>query len=253
MNPRVNNIEQCFEYSVTTELINKNFFFVNGHGEETKYNYEVPKGVRIVMFCYSGATLNICDRFDKFNWSNILLDPSTSSNYCAFLSKISEYSSIRDHFCIYEEGDVIKNIKLHTDPYFREGLFRLPVKGYAYDKSTDSIVISSNTTLSDINTDSKLKEFFKKRRTHIRIDDKRVVELMRKNNDVTIIKSYVRPIYKSILLSNFLNPIRQHSPFTVILMVCRDGFPSEDISKGRQVKDEILKMKRRLLLEKSLL
>ena len=47
--------------------INKNFFFLNAHGEELEKLYEIPKGVRIIMFCYS-KELQVCDKFDEYNW-----------------------------------------------------------------------------------------------------------------------------------------------------------------------------------------
>lgn len=237
-----------------SKMINNNFFLLNAHGNEKETDYEVPKGVRIIMFCYSGAILDICKKFDRFNWSNILLDPTSSSNYCSFLSAISEYSSIRDHFCIYEENDVIKNLMLFSDKVFREGLFRLPVKGFAYDEKNETVVISSNTMISDVNKDERLKKLVKNApRTHIKVDDKRIVELMRKNNDVAIIKSFVRHIKTKISLSNLINSMRsKERDFTLLLMVCREGVGSEVISKGRRVIDEMEKMRKRIELEKIL-
>lgn len=250
--PLVLSKEDCSEYSGMGEEINKNFYFLNGHGEELETDYEVPEGVRIVMFCYSGEILNICHRFDKFNWSNILLDPSASSNYCTFLSAISEYSSINDHFCVYRAGDIIKNIQLHSDNEFREGVFRLPVKGFAYDKSSDSVVISKNMPMSQVLKHPELDRFFKKKRKSIKIDDRRVVNLMRKKNEVTIIESYVRKIYTSIYLSNLVNSMKLHGPFTILLMVCREGVGSDTISKGRVVKDEVMRIKREILLKRAM-
>lgn len=244
--------EDCQLYSGMREEINKNFYFLNGHGEELETYYEVPDGVRIIMFCYSGEILNICHRFDKFNWGNILLDPSASSNYCTFLSAISEYSSVNDHFCVYKAGDTIKNIQLHSDNEFREGLFRLPVKGFAYDKSSDSVVISKNTPMSQVLKHPELNTFFKNKRKRIKIDDRRVVNLMREKNEVTIIESYVRKIHKTIRLSNLINSMKLHGPFTILLMVCREGVGSDSISKGRVVKDEVMRMKRRILLERAI-
>lgn len=250
--PPVLSKEECQLYSGLGEEINRNFYFLNGHGEELETDYEVPNGVRIIMFCYSGEILNICNRFDKFNWSNILLDPLASSNYCTFLSAISEYSSINDHFCVYEAGETIKNIQLHSDKEFREGLFRLPVKGFAYDKSADSIVISKNTPMNQVLKNPELHKFFKNNRKKIKIDDKRVVDLMREQNEVTIIESYVRKIHKTIRLSNLINSMKLHGPFTILLMVCREGVGSDTISNGRIIKDEVMRMKRRILLEKAM-
>lgn len=246
--------KDCKIYDEFNQSINKNFYLLNAHGAETESDYEVPEGVRIIMFCYSGSILDICRRFDRFNWSNILLDPSSSSNYCSFLSAISEYSSIRDHFCIYEENDVIKNLMLFSDKEFREGLFRLPVKGFAYDKENETVVISSHTLLSEVNGDKRLKKLVEHTpRTHIKVDDKKIVDLMRKNNDVAVIKSFVRHIHDKISLSNLINSMRsKERDFTLLLMVCREGVGSEVISKGRRVIDEMEKMRKRIELEKIL-
>ena len=240
--------EVCVNYRDPT---NSNFYFLNAHGEELEADYIIPKGVRIIMFCYSGAILDVCKKFDKFNWTNILLDPNASSNYCTFLSAISKYSSIRDHFCIYEEGDTIKNIQLYSDNDFREGLFRLPVKGFAHDIDTNSVVISSGTLLSDVQKDSRLKKIMKQvPTTHIKVDDKKVVELMRKKNDVGIISSYIRTIHSKISLSNLINSRKMDEPnFTMLLMVCREGIGSYDISDGKKVKDELAKLYRKINLD----
>lgn len=238
----------------SNKLINKNFYLLNAHGAETENNYEIPKGVRIIMFCYSGAILDICNKFDRFNWSNILLDPTSSSNYCSFLSAISEYSSIRDHFCIYEENDTIKNLMLYSDEVFREGLFRLPVKGFAYDEENKTVVISSHTLMSEVQKDERLKKIFQNTpRTHIKVDDNKIVDLMRKNNNVAVINSFVRNIKTKISLSKLINSMKPiHKDFTLLLMVCREGIGSDEISNGRRVIDEVNKMRKRIELEKLL-
>ena len=244
----------CREYSGYDKPINKNFYFLNGHGGEMDDDYEIPKGVRIIMFCYSGAILDICHKFDRFNWNNILLDPTASSNYCTFLAAISKYSSVKDHFCVYEENDVIKNIELLGDKYFREGLFRLPVKGFGYDEETKSVVISSHSLMSDTQTDKKFIELTKNLpRTHILVDDKKLIELMRKKNDVAIFQTSIKQIKGRLKLSNLINSIRLHEDqFTLLLMVCREGEGSEEISKGKKVGDEVERMQRHLILERAL-
>jgi len=248
------------KYSLGKKDINQNFFFLNAHGEELEQLYEVPKGVRIIMFCYS-KELQVCDRFDRFNWENILLDPKTSSNYCNFLGSISRYSSIRDHFCVYEENDVIRNMTIFTDKTFREGLYRLPVKGYAYDEKNKTVVVSEGTLLSEVQKDSRLKKLMKDApRTHIKVDGRRVANLLRKESDVGIIQSQVRKIHDKARLSNLINSMRLHIPeFTILLMVCRERSEedrmytegvADDISDGKQLLDEMKQMERYLELEK---
>jgi len=240
--------EDCDSQCIYKE-INKNFYFLNCDSEEPENEYEIPKGVRIVMFCYSGKILNVCNAFDKFNWSNILLNPDSSSDYCNFLSAISDYSSINDDFSVYEEGDTIKNINLYSENTIRQGVFKLPVKGFFYDKKTDSIIISSNTPMSSIVRQSELKRFFKDKSQKIIIDDNKIVDLMKKNKNVSIIESYVKKIHKSIKLSNLINSMKNHGNFTMLLMVCKNGEENRSFSNGRVIKDEVIKMKSQILLE----
>lgn len=250
----------CSEYSLINEPINSNFYFVNAHGDELEKLYEIPPGVRIVMFCYS-KNLDVCQKFDKFNWENILLDPVASSNYCNFLSAISQYSSIKDHFCVYEPGDVIRNLLISTDKTFREGLYRLPVKGYAYDVENNTIVVSDGTLLSEVHKDEKLNKMMKKtERRRVAVDGKRVADLLRVQSDVGIVQSQVRKIHKNALLSNLINSLRMHmQEFTILLMVCRTRNEeeiertkgvAENISSGKFVSKELDRMQRHLQLEK---
>jgi hypothetical protein len=239
--------------------INKNFFFLNAHGEELEKLYEIPKGVRIIMFCYS-KELQVCDKFDEYNWSHILLDPGASNNYCDFLKAISGYSSIRDHFCVYDEGDVIRNLNIFSDNEFREGLYRLPVKGYAYDEKTDTIVVSEGTLLSEVQKDKELSEKIGDKRRHVVVDSKRIVKLLKNNQSTGIIQSQVRKIGDKARLSNLINTMKLYSDsFTILLMVCRDRNPdaiiasggiADKISIGRYVIDEVENYKSRCNLEK---
>jgi hypothetical protein len=243
--------------------IDKNFYFINGHGEELSKDYKIQKGVRIIMFCYSGRILDVCKKFDRFNWGHILLDPSISENYCTFLSAISEYPSIRDHFCVYEEGDTIKDIELYPDKNFRAGLYKLPVKGYSYEGDTNTIRISSNMLMSDIQNDAVLSSLLQSK--NVSVDDKKIVDIaknnsieypilaeiikpvntnqvpqgkhlsdiLRKNNLVNaktnafgIIKEgCVKAVTDKIKLSNLLGSIllQFEEPFTVLVMVCRES------------------------------
>ncbi len=231
---------------------NNNFYFLNGHGEELEKEYEVPNGVRIIMFYYSGKILNICNVFEKFNWSNILLNPNSFTDYYKFLSAISENKSINDYFRIYEEGDIIKNINLYSDNNFREGIFKLPVKGFCYDKKSDSIVISSNTPTSSIVNYPELKNFFKEKQKKIIIDDNKIIDLMKKNKNVYIIENYFRKIYKSVKLSNFINSMRIYQNFTILISVYKEEKEIKLSSSGRKIEDELEKIKRRIFIENML-
>lgn len=244
--------EYPYKYKEIFKKSNNNFYFLNGHGEELEEEYEVPNGVRIIMCYYSGKILNICNVFEKFNWSNILLNPNSFSDYYKFLSSISENKSINDYFRIYEEGDIIKNINLHSDSNFREGIFKLPVKGFCYDNKSDSIVISSNTPTSSIVNYPELKDFFKEKDKKIIIDDNKIIDLMKNNKNVYIIENFFRKIYKSVKLSNFINSMRIHQNFTILISVCKEEKEIKLSSSGRKIEDELEKIKRRIFIENML-
>lgn len=229
----------CRNYKSSNEPINKNFFFVNAHGLETESLYKIPSGVRVIMFCHE-KTLNVCKRFDRFNWEHILLDPSASSNYCSFLSTISQYSSIRDHFCVYEPGSIIRNQRIYGDEHFRNGLYRLPVKGYVYDADDCSVIVSDGTLIAEINDDPVLKKMMKNcNRKRYYVDSRKVSNFLRTQNDVGIIKSYVKGIYpdSNTFLSNLINSMKIHqSEFTILLMTCRNR-DEEEQKKTEDVVD----------------
>jgi len=56
---------------------------------------------------------------------------------------------------------------------------------------------------------------------------------MKKNNDIFIIESYSRKVYKSVKLSNFVNSMRINGNFTILLNVCKEG-ESKLIPNGRK-------------------
>ena len=228
----------CNNYSLVNQPINNNFYFVNAHGEELGTRLEIPKGVRVIMFCHT-KTLQVCPLFDAFNWKHILLDPYASDNYCNFLSTLVKYSSIRDHFCIYEEHDVIRNLRILPDDNFRAGVFRLPVKGYAFDEDSGQILVSDGTLLGEIKNDKKLMGMMKKKgKSHVKVDGKRVANLLRVQSDVGIIKSEVKSIKSTTTLSNIIGTMKMHlDEFTILLMVCRDR-AGYDLTEDSNVPDE---------------
>lgn len=109
--------------------IDKNFYMVNLHGSENYKEFVVPKGVRLIMFCHA-KTLCVNENFDQFVWENVALNEDACYNYCTFLSNLADYSSLRDHFCVYNEGDTITDLTLYKvrNDTFRPGVFQLPMK-----------------------------------------------------------------------------------------------------------------------------
>lgn len=252
----MSHLSVCENYSLKDMDINKNFFFVNSHGGELNSTYEIPHGIRIIMFCHT-TTLNVCPKFDKFNWENILLDPDASKNYCSFLYSISKHASIRDHFCIYEEGEIIRDISLYSDETFRGGLYRLPVKGYAYDEKEDRIIVSEGTLLSEVHKNKELNRLMKSNRKRVTVDSKKIINLLRKDNKIGIIKSELMKINGRQRLSHIINSLKSSCPtFTILLMVCRD--PDENLdedsnfSAGIPVINALKRMENHIKLEKML-
>ena len=196
--------------------MDRNFFAVNMHGYETKEDYIVPKGVRIIMFCYSGKKLYMRPEFNQFNWENIFLNEDASYNYCTFLANVSRYSSIRDHFCVYKEGDKIKEIMLGPDDSFRDGIFQLPVRVAVYE-GEDTVYISSPEIFSD--TVEKTRNV-----KRVLVDVKKTAELVSyKDTQAIFFSRWKSPLYK-LSLSKIIKELQfQVKDFTLLLMICREG------------------------------
>ena len=214
------------------------FFFLNAHGTELNNTYKIPSGIRIIMFCYS-KKLYVSNCFDEFNWAHILLNPDTSTDYNSFINTISKYKTIRDHFCIYETGDTIYDINIYGDKNFRDGLFRLPVRGYGYEETTDTVILSDGTLFSEINSDPIVKKLIKRgSHSHIKVDNKRLVKLFKNKKHVGIFKSFIKKIHSPINLSSLIKDIKKYTnQFTILLMICRDGNYKYniEISKGKNI------------------
>jgi hypothetical protein len=155
--------------------INKNFFVLSSHGSDLYSDFTVPKGVRIILFCYSGRELYVRDNFDRFIWNKIMFKKNTSFNYCTFLSNLSMYPSFRDHFCIYNQGDKFHDLRIETDKYFMDGLFQLPVEAVVLHPGKNFVFASFH----DRDKLKKIKETFYPDK-HYRISLEKTTELIRK-------------------------------------------------------------------------
>ena len=140
-------------------------------------------------------------------------------------------------------------------------MYRLPVKGYAYDQKNEMVVVSDGTLLSEIHKDKTLNKLMKgSKRKKVVVDSKRIVDLLRVKNEVGIIQSHVRKIHNKSRLSNLINSMKLHvSGLTVLLMVCRNrdeyarkatGGIADDITPGRVVSEELERMRGKCKLEK---
>ena len=200
--------------------IDKNFWAVNMHGDELEDDFIVPKGVRIVAFCYPGWKLNICPRFDKFNWREIFLNEEASFNYCTFIANLSRYSSLKNHFCVYEEGSNFRNLILSPDEYFRSGIYKLPVKAAAKDEN-GVVYVSTPDIFPDVFSVIGSSK-------RIVLDRASVGQIAKDKNSETWVLSDARRDVK-IRLSDLVNSLRikmgesKRQDFTLLLLSCRTG------------------------------
>ena len=218
------------------EPMNNTFYSANLHAIETKDDYIVPKGVRIIMFCYSGRKLFVCPKFDKFNWYNIFTNPELK-NYCSFILSINQYSSIRNHFCIYDSGSKIKNLRFGSDKHFTSGIFKLPIQG--------AVRHGNNIYSTDLRSTSKVLTTLPKNlsinsKTNIKTDRKKASKyLMDKDNKKELYSKKCLEIPTGNSLSMLVEDISKvNKEFTLLLLTCREG-DGHELPKSRKIRDEV--------------
>lgn len=218
----------------------KNFYAVNMHGYELAEDFVVPAGIRLIMFCYSGKILNICPRFDKYNWEKIFTDSDATYNYCTFLSSLAGYSTLRNHFCVYNEGDVIKNMKFKTDEYFRHGVFSLPVHAAVMDWDAN-VVYGTSEDATEHAMSSRPEQLQMDSATSIRTDKKKASALLKdKHNPAVFLSSWSMPI--NVTLENMVRQIKfRNGGGTILLLTCREGKPQK-LKHAPRVLEEIERM-----------
>lgn len=102
---------------------------VVGHGCELNEIITIPRGLKVIMFCQR-AVLKMVSEFERFQWYVL---SNCNGTYKNFISYLLNYSSTRDHFCLYESGAKIPNQSFSSSAQegdeleFRSGIFRLPV------------------------------------------------------------------------------------------------------------------------------
>jgi hypothetical protein len=237
----ISNLKQiCVKLDEKEPEINKNFWAVNMHGDELKDEFVVPQGVRIIMFCYSGRELDVCPRFDKFNWREIFLNEDATYNYCTFISNLSRYSSLRDHFCVYEEGETVRDLIFRPDEDFRDGIFKLPVHAAVFNPKINEVYVSCPEIFSQAVAKST-----KTRR--ISVNRREVAKLVKDKDSDTIIFSPHITISK-IKLSELVAKLRismgrvDKVDFTLLLLTCRSGQPRHGLIHPPTVYEELEKL-----------
>ena len=221
----------CEKIEEKEEPKNKIFYSVSMHGKETDKTYIIPEGVRIVMFCYSGRILDICPKFDLFNWENIFLDEDATYNWCTFLASLSQYPSLKDHFCIYNSGSKIKDINFGIDLYFRDGVFKLPIMGSVYDSESDRTYISTEKIFSKVALKGAKK---------IIVDRHETAKRIRNKENSSEIYSYYDTFRGGYNLKTLIDVLKVYnSGFTLLLLTCREGEEHTDISQGKYVYEEL--------------
>lgn len=222
MTDTILNLRQiCQKLDENEPEINKNFWAVNMHGDELETDFTVPRGIRIIMFCYPGRKLDICPRFDIFNWSEIFLNENASFNYCTFIANLSRYSSLKNHFCVYEEGQTITDLVFTPDKFFRSGIYKLPVQAAVYEKETNQIYLSSSDIFGNT---AKYIQNVKK----IVVDKNKTAKLAKdRDSDFIIFSKHFDE--QRTTLSNLIKKLRtelgKDTPrdLTLLLLTCRTG------------------------------
>jgi len=233
----VSNLKNiCLELREDEPSIDKNFFAVNMHGDELKEDFIIPEGVRIVMFCYPGKKLDICQRFDEFNWREIFLNEDASYNYCTFLGNLSQYSSLRDHFCVYKAGNRIRDLRLSSDQDFRHGVYKLPVYAGSYDYDNEQAYVSSPEIFD---------KFIGQTKNIKRVSvNKKIIAKIAKDNKKQLIILSKHILIQKINLSSLVKKLlfEMNSGFTLLLLTCRTGEIRDELFSAPLVREELGKM-----------
>lgn len=199
--------------------MDKTFYAMNMHGYELEKDYVIPKNCRVIMFCYSGGILDVCHRFDKYIWLNIFTDPNSTKNYKNFLKSLSGYSSLRDHFCVYESGTKIKDMKFETDHDFRHGLYKLPVQGAVCVEKNNKVYITDPETTAEYLTipERKLPKC-----KNVVMDRDKAAKALRSHKNPAWIRSLV--VMDTTNLSTVLKRLKfRYGGVTLLLLTCREG------------------------------
>jgi len=216
--------------------MDKNFWAVNMHGDETNVKITVPKGIRIIMFCYSGRKLFVCPRFDTFNWKELFLNEDAAFNYCTFVANLTQYSSLRDHFCVYEEGSVINDLVLSFDNTFRYGVYKLPVKTAVYDEENKQVYLSSSDIFDKVIVKSEQAK-------KISVNVEKTAEIIKtRATDVKIFSPVI--IVDHTKLSSLIKKIQfqEQKGFTLLLLTCRTGKQDPELQPSPTVYQELEKL-----------
>lgn len=216
--------------------VNKNFYAVNMHGSELSSDYTIPDDIRINMFCYTGKILNICPRFDMYNWEKIFTDPNATFNYCTFLSALSGYSTLRNHFCVYEAGHVIKDMRFKTDEWFRHGVFQLPVRGAVMDWDANEVYATSKQSAEYI-ANKRPIELQMDSDTVISVDKRKASKLLKVSENLLFLSSnWSTPLNQT--LSQIINQVKfKTGGSTILLLTCREGIPQKLLHAPRVIEE----------------
>lgn len=230
---KLKSICEAIEKRDKDEPKNKKFYALNLHGYELEDDFKVPKNVRIVMFCYSGRKLFVCPRFDRFNWYKIFMNKDATFNYCTFLASISQYASLRDHFCVYNTGDTIKNMRFNSDENFRDGLFKLPIEAAVLDYEENEVYRTSGSLG---NGDMPLDDDT----TFIK-DSKEVANRLQDKSNYAHFTSFFEPKVLQSLKDISMNLTFKEGGVTLFLLTCREG-KSSKLKHTKRVYEELREM-----------
>ena len=210
------------------------YWTVNAHGMEGS-EYEIPKNVKIITFCYTGRKLQVCEEFDLFNWNEIFLNTSITSSFTNFLKIISKYSSIKDHFCVYEEGHTIRDI-IFTEKksdLFRQGVYKLPI--LASVKIKDTTYVSSEEVFPEAIKAHKNKRIILSKQ--ICGDFLKEKEKDEEKEVVNIYSSYIENFGRVSMSELIKNLKKPDKGLVFLLFTCREGERRRGVIHPKKVKE----------------
>lgn len=214
--------------------MNNTFYAVNMHGAESDEDYVIPENCRVIMFCYSGCLLQVRPRFDYYVWSNIFINEEATTDFKTFIKTIAGYSSIRDHFCVYNSGDKIKNINFGPDERFRHGVFKLPVRAAVCVEKHNKVYTTDPDTTYEYLT--RLEKPLPKCK-NVAINPEKASHALRELKN----KAWIRS--PNIMLATNLSTVVKNLKFkhggaTLLLLTCREG-EGYDLPEAKRVIDHL--------------
>ena len=111
-------------------------YIVHAHGCIHDKVIVIPNNINLIMFCYN-KDLSMKCAFERFSWK---FAQSRYDTLPQLITGLKQYSSTRDHFCLYRSGDVIRELEIYpeVDGVFRDGIYNMPIVFNEIDEIDDT-------------------------------------------------------------------------------------------------------------------